>query len=333
MNERHTTEVAQPVYYRLITLWVACEAFAGGIFHAIKVPGSGLIVGSCSVICISLIYFYTRSKSAIFKAAIVVAIFKMMLSPHSPITAYVAVFFQALMGQLIFSMRINFRLACILLAVIALVESAIQRILILTLVYGSELWTAVDEFIRKIAGSDNDYAIMIAAGYIILHAVAGVAIGNFVSTVPGKVAGWRNNHPEYVMRFQDQNITSTTSVRKKRRKFLFLIIWFALLVIYLQSLVFPASAWLPPQLVWQILTRAFLMILGWYLLLGPVLSYFFKRWLEKKKGSAKEEMSAVTRLLPSTRLIISEAWNLSRGAKGYKRIKLWGKIVLQNVLD
>ena len=36
------------VYYRLIALWIFCEAVLGGIIHGLKLPVSGLIVGSCS---------------------------------------------------------------------------------------------------------------------------------------------------------------------------------------------------------------------------------------------------------------------------------------------
>ena len=72
------------IYYRLITLWVLCEAMLGGVIHAAKIPVSGLIVGSCAVICICLIAFYHPTKGAIIKATIIVAIFKMMLSPQAP---------------------------------------------------------------------------------------------------------------------------------------------------------------------------------------------------------------------------------------------------------
>src|SRR6188768_485184 len=85
-------------YYRLIALWVVCEAFLGGIIHGLRLPVSGLLVGSCSVICICLIAWYNPEKGAILKATIVVAVFKLMLSPQSPFPAYIAVFFQGLMG-------------------------------------------------------------------------------------------------------------------------------------------------------------------------------------------------------------------------------------------
>ena len=133
------TAFDKQIYYRLIALWVLCEAVLGGMMHAVKIPFTGIVVSSAAVICISLIAYYVPVKGAILKATIIVAIFKLMLSPHTPPTAYVAVFFQGLMGQILFFNLRFFRLSCILLAVLALVESPIQRIIVVTVLYGDNL--------------------------------------------------------------------------------------------------------------------------------------------------------------------------------------------------
>ena len=133
------TAFDKQIYYRLIALWVLCEAVLGGMMHAVKIPFAGIVVSSAAVICISLIAYYVPVKGAILKATIIVAIFKLMLSPHTPPTAYVAVFFQGLMGQILFFNLRFFRLSCILLAVLALVESPIQRIIVVTVLYGDNL--------------------------------------------------------------------------------------------------------------------------------------------------------------------------------------------------
>src|SRR5262245_11283230 len=90
------------VYYRLIAIWVVCEAMLGGIIHALKLPISGLVVGSCAITIVCLIAWYAPARGAILKATVIVAIFKMMLSPQAPLPAYFAVFFQGLMGEVIF---------------------------------------------------------------------------------------------------------------------------------------------------------------------------------------------------------------------------------------
>src|SRR5258707_13313612 len=123
MNQQETAGSDKLIYYRLIALWVLCEAMLGGIIHGFKIPVSGLIVGSCAVICICLIAWYVPAKGAIIKATLIVAIFKMMLSPQAPPPAYIAVFFQGLMGELLFWRKKIFPLACVLLGILALLES------------------------------------------------------------------------------------------------------------------------------------------------------------------------------------------------------------------
>src|SRR5688572_9488138 len=89
------------LYYRLVAFWVVCEAFAGGIMHAAKIPFTGMVVSSLAVTSIALIAYFIPTKSAILKATIIVAFFKLALSPHSPPTAYIAVFFQGYLGYIL----------------------------------------------------------------------------------------------------------------------------------------------------------------------------------------------------------------------------------------
>ena len=56
------SQINQQLYYRLIALWVVCEALLGGIIHGFKLPVSGLIVGSSAVVCICLIAHYVPSR-------------------------------------------------------------------------------------------------------------------------------------------------------------------------------------------------------------------------------------------------------------------------------
>src|SRR5690349_19440211 len=93
------------IYYRLIALWAVCEAMLGGIIHGLKIPVSGLVIGSCAVTCISLIGWYYPVKGAILKATLFVAICKMILSPQASFPAYIAVFFQGILGELLFHKR------------------------------------------------------------------------------------------------------------------------------------------------------------------------------------------------------------------------------------
>ncbi|MBL7748647.1 MAG: hypothetical protein JNM19_14520, partial [Chitinophagaceae bacterium] len=153
------------LYYRLIALWVISEAMLGGIIHGLRIPVSGLLVGSCAVVCICLIAWYAPVRGAIIKATIIVAIFKMMLSPQAPPMAYAAVFFQGLLGELLFRNKKYFTVTCILFAVLALLESGLQRILVLTIIYGNDLWVVINDFINGLTKQKTatNYSLLIGS--------------------------------------------------------------------------------------------------------------------------------------------------------------------------
>jgi len=62
MNKEQAIPTNSLLYYRLIALWALAEALLGGIIHGLRIPVSGLVVGSCAVICICLIAWYAPAK-------------------------------------------------------------------------------------------------------------------------------------------------------------------------------------------------------------------------------------------------------------------------------
>ncbi len=201
MNSEDTITFDNQIYYRLIALWVLCESVLGGIIHGFKLPFSGLIIGSSAVICICLIAFYVPVKGAILKATIIVAIFKMMLSPQTPPTAYIAVFFQGLMGQILFYNLKYYKISCIILGMLALVESAGQRILVLTILYGTSFWKAVNQFISKLTHqtSITNYSMLIAGGYLFFHFIFGMLVGLFAYNLVRRSQKWETINTEFII--------------------------------------------------------------------------------------------------------------------------------------
>lgn len=333
-----TISFDKQIYYRLIALWVLCESILGGMMHAVKIPFTGIIVSSGAVICICLIAYYVPAKGAILKATIIVAIFKMMLSPHTPPTAYVAVFFQGMMGQLLFFNRRFFRLSCILLAVFALVESAIQRIIVLTVLYGNNFWNALNEFIRKLTNETtvNNYSLMVATGYIMLHAFIGLMVGVFAGSIVWQSKSWSILHEEYLIPYtnekSNEQLKPAGTKRKKKIKYFFIFIWIALIVLFAQSYFHIGAALLPPQIPLQILLRSILVVLSWYFLVSPLLSSLIKKWLSNQRIKSQSDISQVILMLPSTKYIFLKSWQISSSVKGWKRASTFCKIVLVNIL-
>ena len=324
------------IYYRLIALWVLCEAMLGGIIHGFKIPVSGLVVGSCAIVCICLIAWYMPNKGAIIKATIIVAIFKMMLSPQAPPPAYIAVFFQGLLGELLFWNRRFFTLACIVLAVLGLLESGLQRILVLTIVYGNDLWKVINNFINGLTKQkvSINYSLVIGIGYVLLHLITGLFVGWWASLLPKRIESW-SKEIQYRVVVNDAAALAVPASAKKKKRFkkgLF-IIWILLIALYVQSYFKIGTPLLPSHISLKILLRSLIIVLGWIFIIGPLLKQLLHWWLKKKQTQSQQDVQEVLRLLPATQQLIAQSWKQSSGNKGWKRVSTASRMILVNALN
>lgn len=322
------------VYYRLVALWVLCEAMLGGIIHGLKLPVSGLFVGGAAVIIISLMAYYTPLKGSILKATIIVAIFKMMLSPQSPLPAYFAVFFQGVLAELVFFNRKFFKLSCFLLAVLSMVESAIQRILVLMILYGTAFGKAVDGFLNKLTNEHpiTHYSFYFAAGYIAMHVLAGCLIGWICCSIPLKMGEWKKT----IVPFEN-TITATVveqSIKRKKRPFKIslLVIWMVLIALYIQSAIPIGKPILSSNIILQILVRSIMIVLSWWLLFSPLLIKWLQKILQRKQEQMPQLVKEITRLLPTIKSIVAQSWAATKSLAGTKKFAAFIKTVTVNII-
>lgn len=319
---------SEAIYYRLIALWVLCEAVLGGIIHGFRIPVSGLVVGSSAIICISLIAFFKPEKGAIIKATVIVTIFKMMLSPQAPLTAYIAVFFQGLMGELLFWNRRNFRIATVAFSVIALLESAFQRILVVTIVYGNDIWTATNQFIFRLFPDSygTNFSYIFATAYVVAHLIAGILIGLVAGWIPFRYKQWERPNLKGV---PVQDLLSRNT-RTKRIKIFLILIWFLLVLLLLQSNYGPGRPFLPADVTTRILVRSVIIVISWIVIISPLLRHVLYKWLEKKKHRSAKDISYLSSLLPDIRNIVVNSWQQSGGKR---KILRFGKMMLAEILN
>ncbi len=320
------------IYYRLIALWVLCEAMLGSIIFSLKIPVSGLVIGSCAIVCIKLIAWYVPAKGAIIRATLMVAVFKMMLSPQAPPAAYIAVFFQGAMGELLFWNRKYFRLCCLLLALLAMMESAFQRILVITIVYGNDLWTAVNIFLNRLTSTNHpaDFSFFIVSGYVALHLVVGILVGVWTGVLPRRIQKMKGLQQQYQIETTGIDTSAPVTRRRRTRRLFLFITWIALMILYVQSFFHIGNPLLPSQETLRILVRSVIVVLTWYFFISPVLNQLLKRWLQQKKKQSGKQVQEVLSLLPSTQGLVFQSWQLTRNRKGWKRIILCCKIILAN---
>ncbi len=323
------------IYYRLIALWIFCETMLGGIIHGAKIPASGLILGSCAVICISLIAYYVPAKGSVLKATLIVAIFKMMLSPQAPPTAYIAVFFQGLMGEVLFWNRKVFSVSCLLFGIAVLLESGLQRIVILTIVYGEDLWQAINTFINGVIGQTalTNYSYFFVIGYLLIHVVVGIIVGFWAGRLPQEIHTWTILYKDYLL----ANHTYPTEMpsppkRKKKFKKSAILIGVTLLLLYIQSSFNMGFALLSPNIYMRIFIRSMFILLTCYFVVGPFLAWLLNLWLQKKKIRENDMIQKILQFLPATKDLVMKCWQLTAKKNGGRRMLLCCKVILINIL-
>jgi len=63
-----------------------------------------------------------------------VILIKGIISPHTPLTAYFAVFLQGVIGEILFFRKRFFKISALIMGMLTLLFSSMQKIFILTLV-------------------------------------------------------------------------------------------------------------------------------------------------------------------------------------------------------
>jgi len=319
-------------YYRLVALWAICEAWAGGLMHGARIPFTGLLVSGMAVTCIILIAYHKPAASGILRATILVAFFKLMLSPHSPPTAYIAVFFQGMLGQILFRNRKYFMTKAIVLGVFALVESAGQRILVLWVLFGNSFWDAVNQFIQRLTGDKalTDYSKMIALVYIGIHAIAGLLIGNYASRLASKVLIWKKDFGHHFSAIEPVDADPTIPGKKSMgiMKIIFIVIWTILVLAFL----FPKSFFLPGGEAAYILFRSLVLLGAWFFVLKPIFMMAFRKWMRNKGALYKQDIDQIRLWLPRTRQVFLHSWRISSSAKGIARARLFSKLLMAGIL-
>ena len=317
---------------RLTALWGFSEAAFGGILHALKIPLSGIFIGGAAVIFIALIANASQNKTEILKSTLIVILVKAVVSPYSPITAYFSVLLQGTLGYLFFSSIKSEKVSTILLGFFALLFSALQKLIVLTIIFGNTFWKSLDLFIEYILNQlgfsvNNDimsFSFAIISIYTGIHIAAGLIIGLYASELPS----WLKK--EYSLIDSDFIFAVTTEdyfvkkgKRKKKR-------WWTRptgLIIIAFSFFIMIISYISPQYnkktsyeILFMLIRSVVITFVWFSIISPFIIKYFAKFVEKNKFKYASEINRITELFPNFKKIINYCWKESSGLKGTKRI-------------
>lgn len=320
---------------RITALWAFSEAAFGGILHALKIPFTGLFIGGSAVIYLTLIAHSTDKKSTLLKSTLIVILIKAMVSPHTPLNAYFAVFLQGLFAYLIFSFVMNKKFAALLLGILSLTYSAFQKVFVLTVVFGNTLWESIDafgiylmnEFLSAVSVDNTiQLSYILIGAYGIVHILGGI----FFGIIAGNIHKWIINNSgkvkefnELILRKDETIILQKDEVKKKRKwwkkKSNIVVLIFAVLMMVLSY----TNPELDDNLFFKIiimLIRSIIIMYIWFVLLSPIIIKWVKKYLMKKQSDYSKEVNNILALFPYFKGIINYSWEETKGIKNYKRI-------------
>lgn len=311
--------------HRLTALWAFSEAGLGGFLHAFKSPFTGLILGSISICLISLICHYSADKwKDLMKALSIVLLIKILVSPHAMITAYFAVAFQGILGALLYQLLGINSLSVALLSILGMIESALQKVVSLTIIFGKSIWEAIDGLGDWIGRNFSiflpvDSSIVIIGSYVFIYFIFGVILTVFILRLLANVRlGLDDKRFQIELKaLAEKEEALEKNGKRKRVKFIFIVVSLAL-VIGLSLVGLNESPWYS---AFYILLRAALILLIWFGFIAPLLMKLMRKYLLKKQSSLGKEVNQTLSIFPYLKQIAKLSWNQAAEKKGISRFQ------------
>lgn len=308
---------------RLTALWALNESGLGGFMHALNLSFTGVLVGGISIISISLIAYFSKSiLKDLIKALTIVLLIKLAVSPHSPLTAYFAVTFQAVLGIFLYSVFAFRTFTYLLLGILTFVESAVQKIFTLTIIYGMSFWDAINIYGKWVTDKLSMFpnltpSKLVMGTFIFIYACFGILFGLFINRLIKRI-----NHIESVEQYQllieKYEGNNSKKKSKQRKRILFWIITIALILIAFALMDNELYGW---QKAIYIVIRSITVLVLWIFVVSPFLMWLLKSYLIKKKSRYQNEIDIALILFPYLKSIIILSWKESKNKKGINRLR------------
>ncbi len=302
-----------------------------------RVPFTGIVVGSMAVVLIALIAFFAERRGrAILKATVIVLLVKAAASPHTPLPAYAAVSFQGAAGALLFGWLPSVRAGALALGLLALWQGALQKLLVMTILYGRSLWDSVDAVGRWMldrlgadaAGvSPTGWFLFFYLGY---YTVAGLATGWLAGLLPGEIKR-ALAHPLPAVPDPVDTLPVSAGGRKRwwRRTPFKAGVVLGLLTAVLVWRLPGDEGWMQGL---RVFLRAGLVLAVWMLVAQPLGMALFRRFRRREQGVYGAEVARALEQFPALRGAAVAAWRRTRGMRGPGRWKTFlVELILQSL--
>jgi hypothetical protein len=298
---------------RLTALWALSESGLGGMMHALKIPFTGFFLGGFAIVMVTLIaQQYTQGRfKAVLQATLLVILVKAMVSPHSPPMAYIAVGFQGLAGACIYQVGFN-RITCLLFGGFALFESAIQKFLTATLIFGKSIWDALDGFFNSIAkdlglSGDFPFSFLLIVVYTGIYVIWGMVIGSWSFSLQKRMENEASTIIAKSKRIAYQNSEGAILKQQNKRKMKLISIFFILIFIASVILVQDGLS----NAVYAVFRSVAALLLLFYFI-GPLVKYFFQKWIANQQHHNQQQIRNIVDAFPEIKSYINPAMQMAK---------------------
>ena len=305
--------------YRLTALWAFVECGLGGILHAFKLPITGLVVGGIAITIISTIRALSGNdfRGNILKALAVVIVIKATLTPHAGITAYLAVAFQGICAVTIYSIIPSFKVSTMLHCMISMIESALQKVLVLLILYGETLLRAIDQLGRWVSSlidvPVNQISYSVISGYALGFAVWGLLIGWMAIRLTSIIQSQLHTEKYTVRITKSPDALMDSSSKRKTGMY---VIFFLLAALFIFSFFIESK-----DDGWLLIVRVLVILFLFYKVIGPLLANLLSRFIKKYRSGNSGYLDYVLDAIPYSGSIARKAWNENKDQPFLKRIR------------
>ncbi len=325
MFESTPTSDRQLAIQRLTALWALNECGLGGVLHAFNSPFTGLLVGSFAMICIAFICALSDQKwKTVMTSLFVVLVIKALVSPHSSPTAYIAVIFQGVTGAFIYRFVPHLLVSSVLFFSLGLIESALQRLFTLTVLYGNTLWDAINIWGEWVADRwglliPMTSSRLIVYTYLSIHLVVGIGVGWLVfKTLRSVHDQWGQQQYNLVLGKEDTKSFMKVKKKGKWRRYIFFLLLVFIIIVAYSGFPNPNSNIQQGLLA---IVRACAVLTLWFVFLAPLMIRFLQKYLSKKHQQLSLEVEQTMDMFPQLLWILDKVRLESKRLRPYTRIK------------
>ncbi|MCC7377761.1 MAG: hypothetical protein IT255_00205, partial [Chitinophagaceae bacterium] len=217
-------------------------------------------------------------------------------------------------------------ISILLLSIIAMLESALQKILILTLFFGQSIWKATDSMVtllvKQIGFTAQHGSYWIVVVYLCIYILGGFLIAWITyKSIKDFYTDKKTNVTVGNIKLFSPNQKQPIIKNKYKKLWVFIFLMLSLSAILFLFATDKKQGWLE---VIKTISWTISAIIIWYLLIGPLFTKVIKSYLKKKQNRYSTEVLQILSFIPALRQLTTYAWQFSKASKGFAR---WGTFV------